>query len=73
MPKAIKRAKFISKFPYIENVSISGALSKNYYNNDGDIDFFLITQPNRLWIARTLLIIYKKMFLLNSRKYFCVN
>lgn len=73
MPKAHKMGTFIAKFPYVESVSLSGALSKGYYDNDGDIDFFIITKPNRLWIARTLLILYKKIFLLNSRKYFCVN
>ncbi|WAC03765.1 nucleotidyltransferase domain-containing protein [Lacinutrix neustonica] len=73
MPKALKRAQFISKFPYVKSVSISGALSKGSYDNDGDIDFFIITKPNRLWIARTSLILYKKIFLLNSKKYFCVN
>jgi hypothetical protein len=73
LPKALKRARFISKFPYIESVSISGALSKGYYDDDGDFDFFLITKPNRLWVSRTLLILYKKLFLGNSKKYFCVN
>jgi len=73
MPKALKRAKLIMSFPFIESVSISGALSKNYYDNDGDIDFFIITKPKYLWLARTLLIAYKKLFLFNSRKYFCVN
>ncbi len=73
MPKANKVARFIAKFPYVESVSISGALAKGYYDDDGDIDFFIITKPNRLWVARTLLILYKKIFLLNSKKYFCVN
>lgn len=73
MPKALKRAKLIMSFPFIESVSISGSLSKNYYDNDGDIDFFIITKPNHLWLARTLLILFKKLFLLNSKKYFCVN
>lgn len=73
MPKALKVSKFIGKFPFVENVSLSGALSKGYYDDDGDIDFFIITKPNRLWIARTLLILYKKIFLLNSKKYFCLN
>jgi hypothetical protein len=73
MPKALKRAQLIMSFPYIESVSISGALAKGYHDNDGDIDFFIITKPQRLWLARTLLIAYKKIFLLNSKKYFCVN
>jgi len=33
----------------------------------------VITTHNKLWICRTFLILYKKIFLLNSRKYFCVN
>ena len=73
LPKAKKVAKFIGKFPYVESVSLSGALAKGYYDEDGDFDFFIITKPNRLWVARTLLILYKKIFLLNSKKYFCVN
>ena len=39
----------------------------------GDIDYFIITAPKRLWICRTLLVLFKKVFLLNSKKYFCVN
>ncbi|WP_162127072.1 nucleotidyltransferase domain-containing protein [Flavobacterium phycosphaerae] len=71
--KARKKARFIAKFPYVEAVGISGSLSKGYYDNGSDIDYFVITKPNKLWICRTLLMLYKKIFLLNSRKYFCVN
>ncbi|WP_420571747.1 nucleotidyltransferase domain-containing protein [Kordia sp.] len=73
MPKAIKVSRKIAKFPYVKGVCLSGALSKGFYDDDGDFDFFIITKPNRLWIARTLLVLYKKVFLLNSKKYFCVN
>ncbi|WP_237274892.1 nucleotidyltransferase domain-containing protein [Tenacibaculum ovolyticum] len=73
MPKAWKIAKFISNFPYIDSVCISGSLSKGYFDEKSDIDFFIITRKNRIWIARTLLILYKKIFLLNSKKYFCIN
>jgi predicted nucleotidyltransferase len=73
MPKAWKIAKLISNFPYIESVCISGSLSKGAFDEKSDIDFFIITKKNRVWIARTLLILYKKIFLLNSKKYFCVN
>lgn len=71
--KAQKKAKFISKFPFVEAVGISGSLSKNYFDKDSDIDFFVITKPKRLWICRTLLMLYKKIFLLNSKKFFCIN
>ena len=71
--KAAKVSKFISQFPFVEGVFLSGSLSKGYFGEDDDIDLFIITSPNRLWLARTLLIAYKKIFLLNSKKYFCVN
>ncbi len=71
--KANSVSRFISKFPYVEGVGISGSLSKGYFDEEGDIDFFIITTPKRLWIARTFLILYKKLFLFNSKKYFCVN
>jgi predicted nucleotidyltransferase len=70
---AQKRAKFISRFPFVEGVGVSGSLSKGYYDNDSDIDFFVITKHGKLWITRSMLMLYKKIFLLNSRKYFCIN
>ena len=71
--QAYKKSMLIGKFPYVKGVFISGSLSKGTMGEDGDIDYFIVTTPNRLWIARTLLILYKKIFLLNSRKYFCIN
>ncbi|MBK5277350.1 MAG: nucleotidyltransferase domain-containing protein [Bacteroidia bacterium] len=70
---AKKQALFISKFPFVRAVMASGSLSKNYMDELSDLDFFIITKPNRLWIARMLLRFYQKVFLLNSHKYFCIN
>lgn len=73
LPVARRMARFIGGFPFIRGVFVSGSLSKHSMSADSDIDFFLITEPGRLWLARTLLVLFKKIFLLNSRKYFCVN
>ncbi len=73
MPIAHRRAKLISNFPFVRAVCVSGSLSKHSMRADGDIDFFVITAPGRLWLARTLLVLFKKLFLFNSHKYFCVN
>ena len=73
LPEAQKSARLIAAFPFVEAVMISGSMSKNYMDAGSDIDFFIVTQPGRLWIARTLLILYKKIFLLNSHRNFCVN
>ena len=70
---AKKKASFIAKFPFVRAVLASGSLSKGYMDEGSDLDFFIITAPNRLWIARTLLVLYKRVFLANSHKHFCVN
>jgi hypothetical protein len=54
-------------------VFASGSLSKGYMDEKSDLDFFVITQPNRLWICRALLALYKRIVLNNSHKYFCTN
>ena len=66
-------ARLIKSFPFVEGIAISGSLSKNVMHEDGDIDYFIITSKGRLWICRTFLVVFKKLFLLNSKKYFCVN
>lgn len=73
MPKALRRARLIYHFPFVRAVMFSGSLSKNYADANSDVDFFIITATGRLWIARTLLAIYQKTFLFNSKKYFCIN
>ncbi len=73
MKTAHRMSHFMSYFPFVRAIFLSGSISKNYIDEEGDIDYFLITQPGRLWIARTILILFKKIFLFNSHKYFCVN
>ena len=66
-------AKMIRKFPFVRAVFVSGELSKGVASKKGDIDFVIVTRANHLWICRTFLILFKKVFLLNSKKYFCLN
>lgn len=73
MPKADRMARLVARFPFVRAVFISGSMSKGCLAVDGDIDFFIVTEPGRLWVARTLLVLYKKLFLLNSRRDLCVN
>lgn len=73
LEKSKKYSSIISKFPFVRAVCISGSLSKGVMEKDGDVDYFIITEKGRLWICRSLLILFKKVFLFNSRKYFCTN
>jgi len=71
---AEKVAHFLSKFPYVRSVGVSGSLSKQFADEQSDIDFFIITKKNRLWIARTVMHCFKKLtFLVNKQHFFCMN
>jgi hypothetical protein len=73
LPIAQKTARFIFQFPFVRAVMASGSLSKNCMDENSDIDFFVVTALNRVWIVRLLMTIYKKIFLRNSHKLFCIN
>ena len=75
MMKAAKRVgAFIHLFPYVRGVYLSGSLSKHgITGQDDDLDFFIITKAGRVWAAKLFLIAFKKIVLLNSEKYFCIN
>jgi hypothetical protein len=74
MITARKVAAFLYKFPYVRGIGISGSLSKNVAGENADIDFFIITKSNRLWIARTLMHLYKKLTFLTGRQHrYCMN
>lgn len=69
-----KYIRKIIRFPFVKSVAISGSLSKYYTDEDGDIDYFIITKKNRLWIARSLLHLFKKTSFLRKREHFyCMN
>ena len=71
---AYKISKVLYHFPYVRGVGISGSLSKNFADDKADIDFFIITKSNRLWIARTLMHVLKKAtFLFGREHWFCMN
>jgi hypothetical protein len=72
-PIAINRARLLANFPFVRAVFASGSFSKGYMDEKSDIDFFIITAPGRLWISRTIIAMFKRVFFLNSHKYFCCN
>jgi hypothetical protein len=73
MPVALRYSKKIASYPFVEGVCLSGSLSKNYFDENSDIDFFIITKPGRLWLCRTLLILKYKSLPKRRKKYWCTN
>lgn len=52
LPEAIAVGQRILALPYVRGVSISGSLSKGVFSEGDDFDFFIVTAPRRLWLAR---------------------
>jgi hypothetical protein len=73
LPRVKQQADLILKFPFVRSVMASGSFSKNFMDEKSDFDFFIVCAPQRIWISRMLLVLYKKLFLRNSHKHFCVN
>lgn len=74
MPRAVKCGRFISGFPFVKFVGISGSLSKGVGDESSDYDFFIVTEANRLWIARTMLHVFKKFTFIAGRQHnYCMN
>ena len=74
LTRAEKISNLLYKFPYVRAIGVSGSVSKNFADENADIDYFIITKANRLWIARTLLHLFKKIpFLKNRNQHYCMN
>lgn len=54
---AQKTVKIIRFIPWLRMVAISGALAMKNTDKKDDIDFFIITAQNRLWLTRLFLIV----------------
>jgi len=70
---AVLMSHIIQRFPFVRGIFVSGELSKGVASEKSDIDFFVITAPNRVWIARTIFTLFKRFFLFNQKKLFCYN
>ncbi|WP_372089118.1 radical SAM protein [Tistrella mobilis] len=71
LPRAQGIGRRLMRFPFIDAVAISGSLSKGVLAEDGDYDFFVVTRAGRLWIARSLMMVYARC--LPSREWLCTN
>src|SRR3954453_11304973 len=74
LKKAKKIATFLTWFPFIRGIAISGSLSKHVAKEDSDIDFFIITKANRLWVSKLFFTtLVKCASYIKLDKWFCLN
>lgn len=59
---AIKMASFLRLIPTVQLIAVSGALAMKNVDAKDDIDFFIITKAQRLWITRMLALLLLQVF-----------
>lgn len=52
MSRALRFARAVGSLPFVRMVAISGALAARNAVEGDDIDLFVVTTPERLWLAR---------------------
>jgi len=54
---AWRYAKIMEQLPYIRMVALTGSLAMDNITHGADIDYLIVTQTGRLWLARALVLI----------------
>jgi hypothetical protein len=52
----------LSSVPYVESICVINSVAMGNADTESDIDFFIITKPNRLYFVRTWIILMFKLF-----------
>ncbi|HLO13702.1 MAG TPA: hypothetical protein VK206_02660 [Anaerolineales bacterium] len=53
-PKATYYGRIIATLPFVRLVTVTGSLAMNNTDEGKDVDYMIVTAPNRLWTCRAL-------------------
>lgn len=60
-PSAIHYGQRIGALPFVKMVAVTGSLAVDNPYGDVDIDYFIVTENNRLWLCRAMVILLVKL------------
>ncbi|MCX7778720.1 MAG: hypothetical protein N2259_00525 [Patescibacteria group bacterium] len=76
--KLLKIAKFLALLPFIRLIAVANGLSYSNAKEEDDLDLFIITTKNRIWLTRFFSILILKIFkarptLADKKDKICLN
>lgn len=51
-PRALSYGQAIARLPFVRMVAVTGALTMGNVESGDDIDYFIVTEPGRVWLSR---------------------
>jgi len=60
-PQAARYGRIIAQLPYTRMVGVTGSLAMNNTDEGKDVDYMIVTAPNRLWTCRALTLLVARV------------
>ncbi len=70
--RACRYGAILGSLPFVRMVTLTGSLAMLNLNHDADLDYMLVTQPGRLWLARAFAVLFGRVMRIFGDR-ICVN
>jgi hypothetical protein len=65
-PKAVRYGQIIASLPFVRMVAVTGSLAMNNTEEGNDVDYMVVTAPNRLWTCRAMALLVARFAKLDN-------
>jgi hypothetical protein len=70
--RACRYGAILGALPFVRMVTLTGSLAMLNLSRDADMDYMLVTQPGRLWLARAFAVLFGRVMRIFGDR-ICVN